>query len=677
MGTGLLSLLESRIFRVIMILSILYALFANDSFVFFGGDKSLDAWVILGTIVVLILFAFELIGGSIAISGYFLGFFFWMDMLATVSLIFDIPAVVEWIERLLASLFGGGETLAAGRGAAAARGAAARAGRAARAAARAARIVRAVKLLKVANFIGRKRDDESEDELEEELQASQVGTLFGDLTTRKVIMIVIVMLIALPVLSSEGLGEPAEVGALNQLEDAKSVVSQTEFDRLVKGYADSHPTVLSLEIDGELAFGPEHANSDLRPQQDIGELRKSEIGTFVSFSGNSLAQFDVTDQRRADSASNLLLTIFIIVLLILATIAFNSDADRLFITPIERMTSMVRELTKNPLAAVGSGAVAEGETGLVQTALTKISGMLQIGFGEAGVSVISQNLSADGDLNAMVPGSRVRAVFGFCDIRSFTDTTECLQEDVMVFVNQIADIIHTAVRDHGGAPNKNIGDAFLLVWKLPDDGEGAEEVAGNALQAFVRAVKEVERSQALHRIVQQPALQRRIPGYEVGMGFGLHVGWAIEGAIGSRFKIDPSYLSPHVNMAARLESGTKQFGVKLLLSEEFFALLPPEEQRTCRKLDNVTVVGSDEPMMLYTRDIDPPGRLAIAEYQEMFNQGVDHYMNGDWPEARETLEACQKLWPEDVPAGLLLDFIGSFGYKSPNDWAGYRVLTEK
>ena len=41
------------------------------------------------------------------------------------------------------------------------------------------------------------------------------------------------------------------------------------------------------------------------------------------------------------------------------------------------------------------------------------------------------------------------------------------------------------------------------------------------------------------------------------MGFGLHVGWAIEGAIGSEYKIDASYLSPNVNMASRLEARNK------------------------------------------------------------------------------------------------------------------------
>jgi class 3 adenylate cyclase len=41
------------------------------------------------------------------------------------------------------------------------------------------------------------------------------------------------------------------------------------------------------------------------------------------------------------------------------------------------------------------------------------------------------------------------------------------------------------------------------------------------------------------------------------MGFGLHLGWAIEGAIGSNFKIDASYLSPNVNLSARLEAASR------------------------------------------------------------------------------------------------------------------------
>lgn len=67
----------------------------------------------------------------------------------------------------------------------------------------------------------------------------------------------------------------------------------------------------------------------------------------------------------------------------------------------------------------------------------------------------------------------------------------------------------------------------------------------------------------------------KIGGAQVRMGFGLHVGWAIEGAIGSEYKIDASYLSPNVNMASRLEAATKQFGTSILMSEDFARMLSP------------------------------------------------------------------------------------------------------
>jgi hypothetical protein len=43
-----------------------------------------------------------------------------------------------------------------------------------------------------------------------------------------------------------------------------------------------------------------------------------------------------------------------------------------------------------------------------------------VGFGEAGAEVIADNIRSGGDLNPMVPGRKVAAIFGFCDIRSFT-----------------------------------------------------------------------------------------------------------------------------------------------------------------------------------------------------------------------------------------------------------------
>lgn len=112
------------------------------------------------------------------------------------------------------------------------------------------------------------------------------------------------------------------------------------------------------------------------------------------------------------------------------------------------------------------------ETDLLEQAIAKMATLLQVGFGCAGAEIIAKSFSTDGELDPMVPGNRVNAIFGFCDIRDFTVATEYLQQDVMLFVNKLAHITHKHVIDSGGAPNKNIGDAFLLVWKLNSTKDG-------------------------------------------------------------------------------------------------------------------------------------------------------------------------------------------------------------
>ncbi len=87
--------------------------------------------------------------------------------------------------------------------------------------------------------------------------------------------------------------------------------------------------------------------------------------------------------------------------------------------------------------------------------------------------------------------------------------------------------------------------------------EAVSRVADNALAAVLRAIVDTHLSNergALSAYATEPSIRARFTeGYRVKMGWGLHIGWAIEGAIGSHYKIDASYLSPHVNMAARLE----------------------------------------------------------------------------------------------------------------------------
>ena len=141
----------------------------------------------------------------------------------------------------------------------------------------------------------------------------------------------------------------------------------------------------------------------------------------------------------------------------------------------------------------------------------------------------------------------------------------------MVFVNEIAEITHGTVDSFCGQSNKNIGDAFLLVWKFNEEDiirsdSGSVElkvspvISGFAdlpVMAFIRIIVGINMSNKLAKYRNNSGLLERLPNYSVKMGFGLHQGWAIEGAIGSNFKIDASYLSPNVNLASRLEAATK------------------------------------------------------------------------------------------------------------------------
>jgi hypothetical protein len=88
--------------------------------------------------------------------------------------------------------------------------------------------------------------------------------------------------------------------------------------------------------------------------------------------------------------------------------------------------------------------------------------------------------------------------------------------------------------------------------------------------------------------------------------------WSIEGAIGSKHKVDASYLSPNVNMAARLESATKQYGVAILMSADFAALLSSAMRAKCRQIDTVLVKGSSQPMGIWTIDVDTSAISADA-----------------------------------------------------------------
>ena len=68
---------------------------------------------------------------------------------------------------------------------------------------------------------------------------------------------------------------------------------------------------------------------------------------------------------------------------------------------------------------------------------------------------------------------------------------------------------------------------------------------------------------------------------------------------------------------------------------------------------------------------------AVAKYRAMFADGVTNYIQGDWAAAANSFGKCCAQLKEDEPPKFLLGYMWRFNCECPEDWPGYRALTEK
>ena len=108
------------------------------------------------------------------------------------------------------------------------------------------------------------------------------------------------------------------------------------------------------------------------------------------------------------------------------------------------------------------------KTVVLEKTINKISNLLQRGFGELGARVVAQYLTRNEDfMDIMMPGQRIEMIFSVVRIKQFSETTDCLQDEIIVFVNKIVKIIHEVGTKWDAEPAKNFGDKYLLIWKMP------------------------------------------------------------------------------------------------------------------------------------------------------------------------------------------------------------------
>jgi class 3 adenylate cyclase len=515
------------------------------------------------------------------------------------------------------------------------------------------------------------------------------------LTNKRIMMLFLAVLICLPMFSIQfwtktSLSYEKDLLFLELMyqNDPILTVSYIETDFL-QTYIEYHSQVLKIKMGREVDRVFDQGLS-LRPEEIF---TWSEVGSGLSLSPKEIS-ISVRPFVKIQALLNIMRVIFVFILLFIRIYYFHKEAREKILDPLERLLEKIRLMAKNPSRALAMGKgyqeMKNTDLMIIEDTIQKISYLLVLGFGEAGNSILSKILySKEMEIDFLSKPNTVYAIFGFCDIRNFTDATEALVEDVLEFVNKIAKIVHGEVSSNEGGANKNIGDAFLVVWKLKNKGESdvceltkpnltPEEklriesryssmrrptvenenqirefrmtldtyqdsvnlmdkyynnlsnssVAELSLISFLKIMSKLTTNKEILEYNKNPKLLKAVPGFKVNMGFGLHAGWAIEGAIGSNLKIDMSYLSPNVNMSSRLEGLTKVYGVPLLFTSSLFNLFTTSKIKDlCRMVDRFYISGTSDSYELYTVDTFPSELEKENDVVELKNSTFDLISN--------------------------------------------------
>jgi len=177
-------------------------------------------------------------------------------------------------------------------------------------------------------------------------------------------------------------------------------------------------------------------------------------------------------------------------------------------------------------------------------------------------------------------GEKRTCTFLFTDVRGFTNLSEKLEpEQVTKIMNKVLTEQVKCIQAHGGMVDKFIGDACMAIFNSPlnlDEHEKRAVACGQDIRIAIRM------------------LQTELPE-PIAIGIGINTGEAIIGNMGSDTRFDYSAIGDAVNIAARLESATKEAGVDILIGER-----TAQKIDKCCLHDTIKVKGKTKALKVYT-----------------------------------------------------------------------------
>jgi adenylate cyclase len=222
-------------------------------------------------------------------------------------------------------------------------------------------------------------------------------------------------------------------------------------------------------------------------------------------------------------------------------------------------------------------------------------GLLQAGFNEMSAGLAERErireafgTYVDHDVAAHIlregtslAGEEVEVTMLFLDIRGFTTLAERLSApEVVATLNRLFELIVPIIHAHSGHVDKYIGDGLLAVFGAPRrQPNHADEALAAALE-MARAVDDDF-------------------GDQLSVGIGLNSGPVVVGSLGGAGRLEFSVIGDAVNVAARVESATRQTGDAVLIAGRTRELLTSTETAFVER-PGLTLKGKTHPVEIYT-----------------------------------------------------------------------------
>jgi adenylate cyclase len=256
-------------------------------------------------------------------------------------------------------------------------------------------------------------------------------------------------------------------------------------------------------------------------------------------------------------------------------------------------------------------------------------------------------------------GERREITILFADLAGFTSLAAAVPaERVVSLLNVYLDAMAAIVIEHGGTVDKFIGDAVMALFGAP------RPQVDHAARACRAALAMNARLQQLNHELQPDGWP------ELRMRIGIHTGNPIVGNIGGRDRFDYTALGDPVNVASRLESACRAYGVPVLISQATASAGGAAVR--ARELDVVGVYGRQEPVTIYEL-LDPSDAASRSGGLAAFAEALHAYRRGEFNAAEAGFLEAQRLLGEDEPASLYLGRIAHLKTAPPPE--GWNPIT--